>query len=89
MTWTIEFQESARKDLRRLSPPDAQRILRFLRERIAPANDPRMIGKPLTGGLAVYWRYRVGSYRILCEVFPGSRSIRVRKIAHRSEVYER
>jgi mRNA interferase RelE/StbE len=38
-----------------------------MEDRVATADDPRLLGKALTGGYAGYWRYRVGDYRIICD----------------------
>ncbi len=89
MTWRVEFQDRARKELRRLPPHDQQRILQFFRERSATDEDPRRIGKILKGELAIYWRYRVGEYRLFCELEFPARVVRVYKIGNRREVYSR
>jgi mRNA interferase RelE/StbE len=46
------------------------------------------VGKPLTGSLKGYWRYRVGDYRIICELRDEELLILVIEIAHRREVYK-
>ena len=69
MAWTIDYTETARKTLRKLDKQTARRILDYMDERIAPADDPRASGKALTGPvLGAYWRYRVGDYRIICDI---------------------
>jgi len=65
LAWTIDYTETARKQLRKLDKQMARRILDFMDERIAGQEDPRGTGKALTGPmLGAYWRYRVGEYRI-------------------------
>lgn len=49
MAWRIEFESAAAKELRRLDPQVAGRILKFLRERVAPLDDPRSLGEALKG----------------------------------------
>ena len=49
MAWTIEFQESARKDLTKLHKSTARRITTFLCERLAPLDDSRTLGQALQG----------------------------------------
>ena len=66
MAWRIEFATGARKALKDLDPTIVRRILKFLSERIAPAEDPRAIGEDLKGSkLGDFWKYRVGDYRHL------------------------
>jgi mRNA interferase RelE/StbE len=50
--WTIEFDDRARRELRKLDAAIQQTILRYLRERITGAEDPRRFGKPLRKNLA-------------------------------------
>lgn len=66
----------------------ARRIRNELSE-IAKLEDPRSRGKALTGNLAGVWRYRVGDYRILCDINDGRLVILVVDVAHRREVYKR
>ena len=49
MVWQIEFDPAAVKELARLDKPVARRIVAFLRERIATAEDPRTLGEALRG----------------------------------------
>ena len=66
----------------------ARRIRNELVE-IAKLEDPRSRGKALTGNLAGLWRYRVGDYRIICDIEDGVLVILVVDVAHRREVYQR
>lgn len=45
-----------------------KRIIKYLKEKIRPAKDPRLFGKPLSGDLNGVWSYRVGDYRILATI---------------------
>src|SRR5271165_6763101 len=68
LVWTIEYTDSARRLLRKLDKSSARRILDYMDERIAPLEDVRSMGKALRGPLGEFWRYRVGEYRIICEL---------------------
>lgn len=88
MAWTIEFAESAAKQLRKLDPAIARRITTYLRERVASANDPRFLGAALKGDeLGQYWKYRIGDYRIIAEIHDQEIRIVVVRLGHRREVY--
>ena len=86
--WTIEFDERAQRELAKLDRPIAKRIWRFLKDRIAPSDDPRAFGKPLQHNLAGKWRYRVGDYRILCNIEDDNLIVLVVEIGHRSSIYD-
>jgi len=49
MAWRIEFDRHAEKELSKLQPVVAARILTFLRDRLAPLDDPRTLGAALKG----------------------------------------
>lgn len=85
MVWTIEFAATAEKELSKLDKSAAKRILKFLKERVA--TDPRSSGKALRGDHAGLWRYRIGDYRVICEIRDQTVSVLVVRIGHRKEVY--
>jgi mRNA interferase RelE/StbE len=88
LAWLIEFDDSARKELAKLDKPIARRITEFLRERVAPLDNPRSLGQALTGSeLGAFWRYRVGDYRIICEIQDRTLKILVIRIGNRREIY--
>ncbi len=89
MVWTINYAESAEKQLRKLDKQIARRVFAFMDERIAPLNDPRSTGKALSGALlGAYWRYRVSDYRIICDIQDNQVCILVIEVGNRKEVYE-
>ena len=88
MVWTIEVIRSAENDLARIDRLWRRRILEHLRDDIAPMANPRERGKALTGDLAGLWRYRVGDYRVVCDIQDRIRVISVVRVAHRSRVYD-
>ena len=87
MAWTIEFDPRVEKDLRKIGPQAARRIRDYLRDRIAVLEDPRQLGHPLKGQLAELWRYRIGDYRVVCELRDEVLVVLVVRIGHRKEVY--
>src|SRR5260370_16255045 len=86
--WTVEFDDRARRELRKLAVETQEMILRFLRERIAGASDPRQFGKPLHKNLAGLWRYRVERYRLICRFEENRLVVLVLKVGPRREAYE-
>lgn len=88
MKWIIEFDPSALKELDKLDPQQAKRILRFLFDRVAHLDDPRSIGESLKGSrFNTLWKYRVGDYRIIASIEDNVARIIVVKIGDRKEVY--
>ena len=89
MTWQVEFDQRALKELRKLDRSIQQQILRFLRQRIATDENPRRLGSPLAGDLHGLWRYRVGAHRLICRIEDDRLIVLVLVVGHRREVYRR
>ena len=88
MAWKVELDSAAERDLDKLDPQTARRILAFLHGRIAPLDDPRSIGEALKGSkLGDFWKYRVGDYRLVASIEDDVLRILVVKIGNRREVY--
>ncbi len=87
MAWTIEYAKTAKDQLRKLDRTVARRILDFMDERIAPLENPRQSGKALKGPMGEFWRYRVGDYRVVCDIRDGVLTVLVLQIGNRREVY--
>lgn len=87
MAWTIEYSDTAKDQLRKLDKPIARRIVDYMDERITDLENPRSSGKALTGPLGGLWRYRVGDYRVICEIRDGALCILVLELGNRREVY--
>jgi len=87
LAWTVEVSGSARKQLDKLGSREATQITRYLRDRIATADDPRQFGKGLAGELSGHWRYRVGDYRIICQIIDQRLVVLVVELGHRRDIY--
>ncbi len=86
--YEVRFSPDAEKDLSKLEQQTAKRIVKFLHERIANIDNPRALGKALKGEeLGKYWRYRVGDYRIICEIQDNQLVVLVITVGHRRDIY--
>lgn len=87
MAWTIEYTDVARIQLRKLDKAAARHILDYLDQRVAPLDDARSLGKAPRGFLGEFWRYRVGDYRIICELHDEKLRVLVLRVGNRKDVY--
>lgn len=88
MGYEIEFDPDALKDLKKLDRSVQQRLVGFLKLRLATLEDPRSIGEALAGAkLGSYWKYRVGDWRIICDIIDTRIVVRVLRVGNRREVY--
>jgi mRNA interferase RelE/StbE len=88
MSWVYRFDTRAVRELRKLGKQAQQDIIAYLDKRVSGDSDPRRFGKGLRAELAGLWRYRVGDYRILCQIRDGELLILVVSVGHRRDVYE-
>jgi mRNA interferase RelE/StbE len=87
LAWKIDYTDSARKELRGMDRQQAKRILDFMDKRIAALENPREHGKTLSGPLGAFWRYRLGDYRIICDIQDNALCVLVIRIGNRNTVY--
>jgi len=88
LAYEIEFDPEAVKDLIRHDRPVQQWLIGFLKLRVATLANPRDIGEALAGAkLGGYWKYRVGDWRIICDIQDRRIVVRVLRIGNRREVY--
>ncbi|MFZ9621737.1 MAG: type II toxin-antitoxin system RelE family toxin [Prochlorococcaceae cyanobacterium] len=88
MGWTVELSSGAERQLRKLDPDTARRLGNYLRTLVAETSDPRVRGKALTGPMTGLWRYRVGDYRLVCELIDQRLVVLVVRLGHRSRIYD-
>jgi mRNA interferase RelE/StbE len=75
----------ASKAFRKLDNTIKQRIA-VLVDRIEASKNPRFSGKALKGS-DKEWRYRVGDYRLICEIKDMELIVWMVRVGHRREVY--
>ena len=88
MAWTLEYTRSARKAVDKLDLQSSERIKQFLRSRLALHPNPRELGKALNGPLAHLWSYRVGDFRIICDIQDRKLVILMVTVGNRRDVYK-
>lgn len=90
MGYKARFSDSALRQLRKLDRQVQRRIIAFLEKRVESLGDPRSIGEALKGDeFGDFWKYRIGDYRLVCDIVDRGRVIEVLKVGDRKEVYRR
>ena len=79
----------ARKQLHKLGAMQQVIILSWMDKNINGCENPRSRVKGLTGDHSGEWRYRIGDYRVLCDIQDTKLIVLAFNIEHRSKVYER
>ncbi len=88
MKYKVIFTERAKKQLSKLDRHIALLIIGWIEKNIEGTQNPRQHGKSLVGDKSGQWRYRIGDYRIICEIQDEKIIVLVLEIGHRREIYE-
>jgi mRNA interferase RelE/StbE len=85
--WKIEWDSKALKEAQKLDKNARKKIVEYLENRVLVSQDPYQFGKPLKGDKSGIWRYRVGDYRILCQIENQALIVLVIAVGHRKNIY--
>ncbi|SFV87023.1 RelE/StbE replicon stabilization toxin [hydrothermal vent metagenome] len=88
MAWKIKFSTRLKKDFRKIESQQLLKIKTYL-EKVEALDNPRTLGKPLKSRFKGLWRYRVGDYRIVCEIQDQDLIVLIVRVANCKEVYNR
>jgi mRNA interferase RelE/StbE len=83
--YLVTFTASAKKELKDLPSEAIDRILPKIR---GLSVGPRPAGCKKLHGYKDHWRIRVGNYRVVYAIDDTGKSVDIRRIAHRKDVYE-
>ena len=86
--YRVEYTSKAIKNLRKLDKNTRNLIYAWIDKNLVNCEDPRIHGKGLVGDKSGQWRYRIGDYRIICEIEDEEIVILVLEIGHRREIYD-
>lgn len=67
MAWKIEYSRTARKQLRELDLQKARNVVAF-GDNLAKQENPRDMGKALSGPMGTLWSYRLAGILVICDL---------------------
>ncbi len=88
MSYTIETTARFDKEFKKLDRYTQRMIKSWIDKNLVDTDDPRRHGKGLTANRSGQWRYRIGDYRLICQIDDGKLVILALCVGHRREVYE-
>lgn len=88
MIWHVKYTKMALKQLKKMDRFDAKLITSWIGKNLEGCTNPYIHGKSLSANHAGKWRYRVGDYRIICEITDNELIVEVLSIGHRSKIYK-
>lgn len=89
MKYKVVFSEKSKKQLKKLDRHTAALIIGWLEKNIENCENPRIHGKGLVENRSGQWRYRIGDYRIICEINEEEVVVLVLEVGHRKEIYNK
>jgi mRNA interferase RelE/StbE len=88
MIWHVDFAPQAEKQLSKMDKSQSRIITAWLKKNIEGCENPRAHGKGLVENHSREWRYRIGDYRILCDIQDSKLVVLALNIKHRREAYK-
>lgn len=88
MRYRVEYSKASQKQIKKLDHYTRVMLMNWINHNLVECEDPERQGKPLKGKLKNQWRYRVGNYRILCDIEDDRLVILVIHVRHRRDIYE-
>lgn len=88
MQYRVEYTIRAIKQLSKLDKPVKKMIKSWIEKNLIGTENPRLHGKGLTANRSGQWRYRIGDYRLICEINDNELIIVAVDVGHRSRIYK-
>ena len=88
MIYRVEFTQRFSKEFKKLDRYTHRILKSWIDKNLVGCENPRIHGKGLTANRSGQWRYRIGDYRLICEINDGELIILALSVGHRREVYE-
>ena len=88
MTYKVETTVRFDREFKKLDRYTQRMIKAWIDKNLVGCSDPRQHGKGLTANRSGHWRYRIGDYRLICEIRESELVILALTVGHRREVYE-
>ena len=87
MTYKIETTSRFDKEFKKLDKYTKKMIKAWIEKNLIDCENPRT-GKGLTSNRSGQWRYRIGDYRLICEIQDNELIILALSVGHRKDVYD-
>ena len=89
MSWHVRWSRHATKQLLSIEKRQRLMIASWVAEHLEGCANPKLVaGAKKLASTKEGWRYRIGSYRLLCRLDDGELIIAVVRVGHRQGVYE-
>lgn len=88
MIYQVEVTIRFEREFKKLDRYTQRMIKSWIDKNLVNCADPRQHGKALTANRSGQWRYRIGDYRLICQIQDQELIILALSVGHRREVYQ-
>ena len=89
MRYKVVFSKTVLKQLKMMDKYTKLLLINWIENNLDGCDDPRVHGKALSANRSGQWRYRIGDYRLICEIEDNKLVIFALSVGHRKDVYKR
>lgn len=85
--YNAALSERFKKEFRKLDKYTQKMIRGWIDKNLVGTSNPRIHGKGLTANRSGQWRYRIGDYRLICQIEDNELIILALTVGHQREIY--
>lgn len=88
MSYKLVLSDDVVKQLKKMDKHVGLMLAKDMKKQLDGLSNPRQLGKALTGQFKGLWRYRVGNYRVICDIIDDELIVLALEVGHRKEIYK-
>lgn len=88
MTYRLVVSEGVRKKIKKMDKHLGLMLAKDMKSKLDRLEDPRRFGKALKGDHKGLWSYRIGAYRVICDIRDDELIVLAIDIGHRKNIYD-
>ena len=88
MVYKLLFSERFDRQFSKLDKSVQKLLIAWFQKNIEQTDNPRQHGKALSHNRSEQWRYRIGDYRVICDIQDKELVILALEVGHRKNVYK-
>ncbi len=88
MSYSLETTPRFDKEFKKLDNYTKRILKGWIDKYLVDCENPRQKGKSLTANLSGRWRYRIGDYRLICQIEDDKLIILALSVGHRKNIYD-
>ena len=83
MKYNVELSDRFKREFKKLDKYTQKIIRTWIDKNLVGTENPRQYGKGLTANRSGQWRYRIGDYRLICQIEDSELIILALSVGHR------